>query len=95
MEAVNKKMFRAIVRGRVQMVMYRDFAQRHARKLGIVGTAQNLPDGAVEIYAQGDEPALMKYIEQLKRGPFFSKVESIEIAWPDEAAKDRDDFIVL
>src|SRR3989344_3587434 len=47
-----KKEFRAIVRGRVQLVMYRDFAARTARRLGVSRTVRNLPDGSVEIGPQ-------------------------------------------
>jgi len=35
------KQLRAQVRGRVQMVMYRDFVQRKASRLGLVGWARN------------------------------------------------------
>ncbi|MEO0218368.1 MAG: acylphosphatase, partial [candidate division WOR-3 bacterium] len=46
------------VYGRVQGVGYRYFAQRHARKLGIKGYAENKPDGSVYIEAYGDEKSL-------------------------------------
>ena len=36
-----------IVSGRVQMVMFRDFVQRKASSLKLVGEVQNLPDGTV------------------------------------------------
>ena len=76
-----KEEFRAIVRGRVQLVLYRDFARRKAKSLGIFGTASNLPDGTVEITAQGDRPALLTYIEELKKGPMLAKVERVEVEW--------------
>ena len=76
-----KEEFRAIVRGRVQLVLYRDFARRKAKSLGIFGTASNLPDGTVEIIAQGDRPALLTYIEELKKGPMLAKVERVGVEW--------------
>jgi len=94
MEGSTQKIFRAIVHGRVQGVLYRDFAQRKARSLELVGTVQNLRDGTVEIYAQGDEKKLKEFLDQLKRGSFFSKVESIEAVW-QETETQRDDFIIL
>jgi acylphosphatase len=61
--------------------MYRDFAARAARHLGITGTARNLTDGAVEIIAQGESTALASYVEKLNHGPLLSKVEHIDVAW--------------
>lgn len=94
MDGPMQKIFRAIVRGRVQGVLYRDFAQRKARALGLTGTVQNLKDGTVEIYAQGDEKKLKEYLEKLKRGSLFSKVQSIEVVW-QETEKEREDFVIL
>ena len=54
------------ISGRVQLVMYRDFAQRHARKLGLSGAARNLPDGRVGVVAEGEEEVLQQYLEILK-----------------------------
>jgi acylphosphatase len=68
------------VTGRVQMVMFRDFAQRKARSLDIVGTVQNRKDGSVYIVAQGEEGNLRGYVELLKKGPILSKVENVKIS---------------
>lgn len=94
MDGPTQKIFRAIVHGRVQNVLYRDFAQRKARALELTGTVQNLRDGTVEIYAQGDEKRLKEFLEQLKRGSFFSKVESIDVVW-QETGTERSDFVIL
>ena len=85
-----KKEFRAVVRGRVQLVMYRDFAARTAWRLGIAGTVRNLPDGAGEIVAQGAPSSLAAYFESLRRGPLLSKVEHVDAQWqePTEALRD-------
>lgn len=83
----------AIVRGRVQMVMYRDYARRGAVRLGLTGTVQNLKDGTVEVVAQGEEGVLKKYIERLKRGSLLSRVENVELEWK-EAEKRFDRFTI-
>ena len=70
-----------IVTGRVQMVMYRDFAARKARSLGIAGAVQNLPDGSVRVVAQGNKGALEAFVSQLQRGPIFARVDNIKIIW--------------
>ena len=67
------------VAGRVQMVMYRDFALRKARTLNIFGTVQNMKDGSVRVVAQGDEDNLNEYFSLLKKGSKFSRVDNIEV----------------
>ncbi|GAF85432.1 unnamed protein product, partial [marine sediment metagenome] len=44
----------ATVYGRVQGVFFRAFVSRCARELGLTGYVGNLPDGAVEIMAEGE-----------------------------------------
>jgi acylphosphatase len=75
------KQINCIVSGRVQGVLYRDFSRRAARRLGVVGTVENLPDGTVSVIAQGDELKLKQYLEQLKRGSIFSHVKDIKVEW--------------
>jgi acylphosphatase len=73
--------FSAIISGRVQVVMYRDFAQRKARSLGIVGEVENIPDGTVRIRAEGEKENLDNLIEFLKRGPVLARVDNVEVQW--------------
>ena len=81
-----KKELRAVVSGHVQMVMYRDFAQRKAKKHHIVGMVKNLRDKTVEVIAQGEEKDLEAYIEKLHRGSILSRVEKIDIEWREPSA---------
>ncbi|MBP9817087.1 MAG: acylphosphatase [Candidatus Pacebacteria bacterium] len=67
----------AIVSGRVQGVMYRDFAQRKGSGLSLVGSVRNRPDGTVEVIAEGPRERLELYVERLKKGSLFSKVEEV------------------
>ena len=68
---------RAIVTGRVQGVGYRFFAERAAREFGILGSVRNLPDGSVEAVAQGEEAAIARFFERLRRGPLGSRVDRV------------------
>ncbi|NQV88272.1 MAG: acylphosphatase [Parcubacteria group bacterium] len=81
------KEVRCIVKGRVRGVMYRDFTQRNARGLDIVGTVENLPDNSVEIVAQGEEGDLKKFIEILQKGPILTRikarVDKVEVVWSE------------
>lgn len=71
----------AIVSGRVQLVMYRDFAQRKAKGLRLVGEVQNLKDGTVRVIAEGPREKLEKYVEKLHKGSILSHVEGVNVAW--------------
>ena len=72
---------KCIVSGIVQIVMYRSFAQKEARRLGLKGTVRNLPDGTVEVIAQGDEENLKKFIDELHKGTIFSRVDDVKVTW--------------
>ncbi len=61
--------FRARVEGRVQGVGFRWSAQRQAARLGLMGYVRNLPDGAVEVVAEGDPRQLDQLRAWLRRGP--------------------------
>lgn len=73
--------FHAIVRGRVQMVMFRDFTSRTARRLGLSGFVRNLPDGSVEVVAQGEQAAVERLVTKLGRGPLLARVTGVDSAW--------------
>ena len=72
--------YRYLVRGRVQGVGYRYFVLREAEGLGVTGFARNLPDGSVEVVAEGDDPLLATLEERLRKGPSFAKVAGVERA---------------
>ncbi len=74
---------RAWVRGRVQGVGYRAFAQAKALALGLSGYAQNLADGRVEVVAEGPKEALEAFLEELKKGPRAAQVEGVEALWEE------------
>lgn len=76
-----QKEIRCTVTGRVQLVMFRDFAQRKARSLGITGTVQNMSDGSVQVLAQGEESVIIQYLALLHKGSVLSRVDKIVVAW--------------
>jgi acylphosphatase len=69
---------RWFVRGRVQGVGYRNFAQRAAVDLGLTGYARNIDDGRVEVYAVGPLDKLSELAGMLYRGPRWSDVRGVE-----------------
>ena len=66
-----------LVSGRVQGVCFRAATQQQARKLMCKGFVRNLPDGQVEIVAEGTDDLPQKMIEWSRKGPFMAKVEKI------------------
>jgi len=69
--------YQYLVEGRVQGVGYRYFAMKTAEGLGICGFARNLPDGRVEVLAEGPEEVLEAFEARLREGPGFARVESV------------------
>lgn len=67
----------AVVSGRVQMVMYRDFAVRKARGLKLVGEVHNERNGTVTVIAEGPRLSLDTYVEKLHKGPLLARVDSM------------------
>lgn len=63
-----------ILKGRVQGVGFRYFACRHADALGVRGWVRNLPNGDVEVHAEGDATALSALEGRLQEGPFTGAV---------------------
>lgn len=57
----------AIFRGRVQGVGFRITAHEAAEKYGLTGTVKNLPDGTVELIAQGPRQRLEAYLRHLQQ----------------------------
>lgn len=76
-----------LVSGRVQMVMFRDFTRHTARALGLVGEVQNLADGTVQITAEGARAALEQFVETLRRGSLFSRVDAVAAEWKEPSGR--------
>jgi len=71
------KRARLVVSGLVQGVGFRMFVERTAGKLGISGWVRNLPDGTVEIEAQGPETLVEELARRAAKGPSGSVVSGI------------------
>jgi len=69
-----------IIHGRVQGVGFRYFAERYARAEGIHGWVCNLPDGRVEIHAEGEHESLERFEHHIGHGPPRARVDSVERA---------------
>ena len=68
---------RVVVAGRVQGVGFRWSAVAEGERLGLAGWARNLPDGRVEVHAQGDPRAVAQMVEWLRQGPPRAEVTGL------------------
>lgn len=75
-EAIQARRF--VVRGRVQGVGFRDFTQRRAVKLGLLGYVRNEADGSVSVYATGTARQLDDFEAWLRQGPPMAEVRGVE-----------------
>ena len=71
----------ALVSGLVQGVSYRAFTQRQAQRLTVSGWVRNLPDGRVELVAEGPPAALTELVARLREGPPASHVTLVDDRW--------------
>lgn len=81
--------FKATVSGRVQGVLFRDFARRTARDLNLVGEARNMADGTVRVYAEGSKTHLHEFIRALEKGPVMAEVDRVSCTWVDPLGRFR------
>ncbi len=79
-----------VISGEVQGVGFRYFAERTARSYSVAGYVINLPDGRVKVVAEGSKEVLSDFLEELKRGPRLSWIESVQVNWGEYRARFKD-----
>lgn len=84
---------RFLIGGRVQGVGFRFFAREAAQVENLSGWVRNLPDGRVEVLADGDRESVDRFERRLRRGPAGARVEHVE-AMDDLPSSTTGDFIV-
>ena len=76
-----RKKVHLVVSGIVQGVFFRASASKVAMSLKLTGFIRNLPNGAVEVFAEGEEEMLKRIIEWCRQGPPGAHVENVSIEW--------------
>lgn len=66
------------ITGRVQGVGFRYFAWDAARREGVTGIARNMPDGSVEVTAEGEREALDRFEAAISTGPAGARVHHVD-----------------
>jgi acylphosphatase len=72
-------------------VWFRASTAERATALGLVGSAENLPDGTVLVHAAGEPGALDALVAWLHRGPPMARVDAVEVVALDPATVDWPD----
>ena len=70
-----------IVKGFVQGVFFRSSTQREAKRMGVTGWVRNLPNGTVEIVAEGDDETLKDFLLWVQKGPGSARVDRVDTRW--------------
>ena len=79
MSASTVRTVHVLVQGTVQGVGFRYHCAYTAQELGVVGQVRNLPDGDVEVMAQGESEAVARLISWLERGPRWASVRRLTV----------------
>jgi DNA ligase D-like protein (predicted 3'-phosphoesterase) len=70
---------RAVARGRVQGVGFRDAVVRRAQELGALGWVRNADDGTLLVHAEGPGPAVAQLTEFMEMGPSAARVDDLAV----------------
>ena len=82
----------ACVEGRVQGVGFRYFTVERATSHGLLGYVRNLPDGSVEVRAEGARQDLEALLVDLRCGPGMSRVSDVIASFPEGATEGFSEF---
>ncbi|MBW1719898.1 MAG: acylphosphatase [Deltaproteobacteria bacterium] len=87
------KRVHVLVSGRVQGVFFRSNTRAEAKRLGLKGWTKNLPDGRVELVAEGASWAVNELIIWCHKGPDYSRVDKVE-SYEETPKGKHDEFSV-
>lgn len=82
-----KKCLRAAFSGTVQGVGFRYTAERLSRKFPITGYVRNLPNGQVELVAEGEEASVREFLARV-HSAFKEYIRDVDSKWDE----DRNEF---
>jgi len=79
-----------IISGHVQGVGYRMYARDEANRLALTGNVRNMPNGTVEITAEGAPAALCKMLAWCLSGPPMARVTDVKENFTTATGKFKD-----
>ncbi|MBV7274422.1 acylphosphatase [Clostridium thailandense] len=75
--------------GRVQGVGFRYFANYTALALDLTGWVKNCEDGSVQLEVQGKKENISLFIEKLKKGNRFAKIDDMNLKKVETITNDK------
>jgi acylphosphatase len=90
-----KKRLIAHYEGRVQGVGFRLNVCRTAAGYDVTGTVRNLPDGRVELVAEGEEEELHAFLEGIAESPLSPHIRRREEAWEEAGSPGFKSFRIV
>jgi acylphosphatase len=75
MEKIEMK---AIFKGNVQGVFFRQHVKEYAEKYKVSGYVKNLENGSVEVVAIADKNTLDEFIKEIQKKPGYGSIEHVE-----------------
>ncbi|MFH1201325.1 MAG: acylphosphatase [Candidatus Omnitrophota bacterium] len=79
---MDNKQVHVVYSGRVQGVGFRFTVEHIARQINVVGWVKNLPDGKVEVLAQGSDEDLKDLLSEIK-AELSSYIKNEDVSWSD------------
>ena len=81
-----KKRLHTIFSGAVQGVGFRFTTERIARRFPVTGFVRNLPEGKVEVVAEGEEVSVQEFVAGLREA-FSESIQGVETEWSEAAGE--------
>ena len=90
MQSADQAQLHMLIGGRVQGVFFRAATAEEARALGLKGWVRNLPDGRVEVLAEGDRKNLEMLYAWAHDGPRYARVSDVQARWSEYSGRFQD-----
>ena len=94
MSALNRKRMRVLYAGQVQGVGFRYSVKSVASGFEVIGTVRNLPDGRVELFAEGASQELEAFRQAIRESGLDHFIQKEDVSW-DEAKNEFRGFEIV
>ena len=84
------KCLKALFRGTVQGIGFRYTTGNIAKRFDVTGYVRNLPDGQVEVTAEGEESTLIEFLNAVRESSLASYIRGVEVEWSESQDNFRD-----
>jgi acylphosphatase len=81
MSAVNRRQMRVLYSGRVQGVGFRYAVKSVASGFELTGAVRNLPDGRVELFAEGAGVELQAFVQAIRESGMEHFIQKEDVSW--------------